>query len=128
MKLPTRQENTLDLVFTSHPDYKIRCKPLPPIGEKSDHDIMLFETSHQVYRARPPRRKIFLWAKKNNIEGIRRSIKVARTTCIYSEFDSIESMWAFLKRRSQQHWNKMSEQRCLAHAIPIPGFLLTLKE
>ena len=126
VNFPTRQENTLDLVFTSHLDYKIRCKPLPPIGEKSDHDIVLFETSHQVYRGRP--RKIFLWAKKNNVEGIRRSIKVSRTTCIYSEFYSIVSMWAVLKRWSKQHGNKMSQQRYPTHAILILVFLLALKE
>ena len=34
----TRQENTLDLVFTTHPGYKIGFKTLPHIGEKSDHD------------------------------------------------------------------------------------------
>ena len=82
--------------WSSHPGYKIRCKPLPPIGEKSDHDIVLFDTSHQVYRARPPRRKIFL-LKKANIEGIRRHINVASTTFTNSEFDSIDGMWASLK-------------------------------
>ena len=39
---PTRLENTLDLIFTSHPSFKIRCKPLPPIGQKSDRDIFFF--------------------------------------------------------------------------------------
>ena len=34
---PTRNENTLDLIFTSHPSYKQRCKPIPAIGN-SDHD------------------------------------------------------------------------------------------
>jgi hypothetical protein len=29
---PTRNENTLDLIFTSHPSYKQRCKPIPAIG------------------------------------------------------------------------------------------------
>ena len=58
--------------------------------------------------------------KKNNIEGIRRSIKVARTTCIYSEFDSIESMWASLKTAvttalKQNVPTKMSSTR---HAHP----------
>ena len=57
---PTRQGNTLDLIFTSHPDFKIRCKPLPPIGLKCDHDIVLFDTSHKTFRPRPLRRKIFL--------------------------------------------------------------------
>lgn len=54
---PTRYENTLDLVLTSHPAFMTCCKPLPPIG---DHDIVLYDSSHQVVRTRPPRRKILL--------------------------------------------------------------------
>jgi hypothetical protein len=34
---PTRKDNTLDLMLLSHPAYKLRCKPLPSIGN-SDHD------------------------------------------------------------------------------------------
>ena len=41
VNFPTRQENTLDLVFMSHPSYKVRCKPLPPVGFKSAHDVVL---------------------------------------------------------------------------------------
>ena len=43
---PTRQVNSLDLIFTSHPSFTIRCKPMPPIGLKSDHDIVLYNTTH----------------------------------------------------------------------------------
>jgi hypothetical protein len=31
------KDNTLDLMLLSHPAYKLRCKPLPSIGN-SDHD------------------------------------------------------------------------------------------
>lgn len=71
---PTRGDNTLDLVFTSHPSYVERCKPLPPIADKSDHDIVLFYTSHQPVRTRPKRRTIYLW-KKANIMEIKRSLQ-----------------------------------------------------
>ena len=64
---PTRQENTLDLVFTSHPEIKVRCKPLPPIAPKGDHGIVLFDTSHQPYRPTLTRRKIFLWKKTDMV-------------------------------------------------------------
>ena len=71
---PTRQENTLDLIFTSHPRFKIRCKPLQPIGQKSDHDIALLDTTHQPLRTRPPRRKIMFW-KKADTEKIKQHLK-----------------------------------------------------
>ena len=116
MNFPTRQENILDLVFTSHPEYKIRCMPLPPIGEKSDHDIVLYDTSHQVFRARPPRRKMFLW-KKANLDGIRKSISSASSNFMDTEFDGIEAMWAALKTAVttslEEHVpTKMSSTRC----------------
>ena len=60
---PTRGDNTLNLVFTSHPSYVERCKPLPPIADNSDHDIVLFDTSHQPVITRPKRRTIYLWKK-----------------------------------------------------------------
>ena len=66
---PTRGDNTLDLIFTSHPSYQERCKPLPPISAKSDHDIVLFDSAHQPVRARPKRRTINL-CKKADTEGI----------------------------------------------------------
>ncbi|CAG2184827.1 unnamed protein product [Mytilus edulis] len=47
---PTRQDNFLDLLFTSHPAFKLRCKQLPPLGDKSDHDIVLYDRTHQVSR------------------------------------------------------------------------------
>ncbi|KAH3716784.1 hypothetical protein DPMN_059513 [Dreissena polymorpha] len=70
VNFPTRQQNTLDLVFMPHPNFKIRCKPLPPIGSKSDHDIVLLDTAYKPFRARLPRRKIFLW-KKADIQCIK---------------------------------------------------------
>lgn len=56
---PTRKDKTLDLILTSHPSYKQRCKPMPSIGN-SDHDIVLFDTNIQAYRPRPVRREISL--------------------------------------------------------------------
>ena len=85
----TRLENTLDNIFTSHPSFKIRCKPLPPIGQKSDHDIVLLDTSHQPLRARPPRRKIFLW-KRADAEKIKQHIKEETS-------QSVECMWTLFK-------------------------------
>ena len=41
---PTRKDKTLDLIMTTHPSFKSRCKPLPSLGN-SDHDIVLYDTS-----------------------------------------------------------------------------------
>ena len=59
---PTRNENTLDLIFTSHPSYKQRCKPIPAI-ENSDHDIVLLDIACNPIKPKPTRHKISLWKK-----------------------------------------------------------------
>ena len=41
---PTRKDKTLDLIMTTHPSFKSRCKPLLSLGN-SDHDIVLYDTS-----------------------------------------------------------------------------------
>lgn len=64
---PTRRDkSTLDLVMTTHPSFKVRCKPLPSIGN-SDHDIVLYDTALSPYRHKPIRRKIYLWKKTNTV-------------------------------------------------------------
>jgi hypothetical protein len=69
---PTRKENILDIILTTHPSYKIRCKPLPSIGN-SDHDIVLYDTSITAIRQKPSKRKLFLW-KRANLEKIKADI------------------------------------------------------
>ncbi|CAG2194538.1 unnamed protein product [Mytilus edulis] len=41
----TRKENILDLILTSYPSFKLRCKPLPQIAN-SDHDIVLLDIAY----------------------------------------------------------------------------------
>jgi hypothetical protein len=45
---PTRGDNTLNLVFTSHPSYVERCKPLPPIADKMTTFLMFPSTQGWV--------------------------------------------------------------------------------
>ena len=68
------------------------CEPLP----KSDHDIVLFDTSHQPYRPRPTRRKIFLW-KKTDMDGLRSNISSSSQTFLSTDYADIDSMWAAFK-------------------------------
>ena len=69
---PTRKDhNTLDLVLTTHPSFKVRCKPLPSIGN-SDHDIVLYDTA-LVPQHPKPTRTIYLW-KKADIPGMKQDV------------------------------------------------------
>jgi len=92
----TRKENTLDLILTSHPSFTERCKPLPPITEKSDHDIVLFDLATQPVRARPKRRTLYLWKKANTI-GIKQSLAQYSETFLNQTFSSVDEMWENFK-------------------------------
>ena len=93
---PTRGDNLLDLVFTSHPSHKIRCKPLPPVGPKSDHDIVLLDTSLQAVRTKPVKRKIYLW-KKADTDGIKANLSNYSTEFRARDFSSVGDMWQDFK-------------------------------
>ena len=110
----TRLQNTLDLVFMFHPSFKIRCKPLPPIGLKSDHEMVLLDTSIQPVSTRLPHRKIYTW-KKANADDIRSHFRTnAGQFC--SSAQSVEDMWTTFKSAlssavSQHVPSKMSSTR-----------------
>ncbi|XP_053380036.1 uncharacterized protein LOC128548696 [Mercenaria mercenaria] len=96
VSFPTRKDNTLGLVLTSHPGFSERCKPLPPITEKSDHDIVLFDLAMQPIRARPKRRTIYLW-KKANTDGIKKALADYGQSFLSRTFSTTADMWADFK-------------------------------
>ena len=49
VKIPTRNDRTLDLLFTNSPSPVSRVKGMPPIG-KADHDIIYVEYDIKVKR------------------------------------------------------------------------------
>ncbi|KAL8622812.1 hypothetical protein ACOMHN_026933 [Nucella lapillus] len=97
---PTRKDKTtLDIILTSHPSFKVRCKPLPSVGN-SDHDIVLYDTALAPHQSRLPRRKIFLW-KKADVEGMRQDVKEFANTYQYpdpSTPNALEQMWSDIKQ------------------------------
>ena len=101
VQFPTRGENTLDLIFTSHPSYQERCKSLPPISERSDHDIVLFDTAHHSVRSRPKRRTIYLW-KKADTEGLKTALTIYSERFFSSSFSSVNNMWQDIKEAINQ--------------------------
>ena len=70
---------------------------LPYIGN-SDHDIVLLDTSIQVRRPKPPRRKIYLW-KSADINGIQEDLTHFAAHFIDRPFDSVNSMWDSFKEQ-----------------------------
>ena len=64
VKIPTREENTLDLFLTNQPGRVHTTKTLPSLGS-SDHDIVFHEISVPIGRPIQPKRKIKLHGKAN---------------------------------------------------------------
>ena len=92
----TRNQNILDLVLTSHPAFMIRCSRLPPLGAKSDHDIVLYDSAHEVVRTRQPLRKILLW-KNVDKESTKQACAELCHSFHGSTFSSVDDMWTFFK-------------------------------
>ena len=68
---PTRLDNIIELVFTTHPSLVNECKPLPGIG---DHDIILIDKSIEVTRSKTPRHNIYI-CKAANTDELRKDVK-----------------------------------------------------
>ena len=101
---PTRKDNTLDLMLLSHPAYKLRCKPLPSIGN-SDHDIVLLDIACKPFKPKPVRRKIYLW-KKADIYKIKEDLESFGNTFRNIGKRDIESLWHALKDAIQNTIDK----------------------
>jgi hypothetical protein len=93
VNFPTRQDNILDLVLTSHPSLVNRCKPLPGI---SDHDIVLIDANVRATRTRTPKRKIYLW-KTANTQELQDEVRTNMEDFSSNEFPTIDDMWTSFK-------------------------------
>ena len=92
VNFPTRKDKMLDLIFTFHPSFMERCKPLPSIGN-SDHDIVLLDTNLISRPPKPPKRRIYLW-KQADIQGIQDDLAVFESTICEDSQVSVEDMWS----------------------------------
>ena len=62
VNIHTREDKTLDLLFTNSPSPINRVKGMPPIG-KADHDIVYIEYDIKAKRIQQAPRKIFLYKR-----------------------------------------------------------------
>ena len=97
-----KDKTTLDLILTTHPSLKTRCKPMPSIGN-SDHDMVLYDTCLKPYRPKPNKRKIDLW-KKANTAAIKEDLQeYAKNFKIEEETpEAMENAWQCLKSKLQE--------------------------
>ena len=90
---PTRQENILDLVLTTHPSLVNKCKPLPGLG---DHDIVLIDANIEATRSKTPKCKIFIW-KLANLEDLQREVCIKINDFLTTKFSTTDDKWINFK-------------------------------
>jgi hypothetical protein len=91
-------------MLLSYPAYKLRCKPLPSIGN-SDHDIILLDIACKPFKPKPVRRKIYLW-KKADIYKKKEDLESFGNTYRNIGKRDIESLWHALKDAIQNTIDK----------------------
>lgn len=122
---PTRKDKVLDLILTTHPSFKMRCKPMPSIGN-SDHDIVLLDTSIQTYHPRPARRKILLW-KKADLNAIKEDTRTLATEFKNTPYTDIESMWHAFKTKITEIITKRVPSKLTCSKYTNPWMNSTIK-
>jgi hypothetical protein len=120
VNFPTRKTKTLDLILTTHPSFSTRCKSLPSLG-KSDHDIVLYDTTLTPFRPRLPRRKLYLWGRadtvaiKKDLHEYAKSIETDPALHF-----SVDTMWNNFKEKMHEVMEKHvpSKLSCSKYSHP----------
>ena len=97
VNIPTRNDKTLDLLFTNAPSPVNRVKGMPPIG-KADHDNVYVEYDIKAKRIKKASRKIYLY-KCADIVGLKDNIVQFKDTYLSEDHShmSVNDMWVKLK-------------------------------
>ena len=91
---PTRQANTLDLIFISNPTLVNSVKVVPGI---SDHNCPIADIDMRPSRRRQPKRKVPVY-KKADWEGFAEHMQhVADDICSKSATASVQDLWQLFK-------------------------------
>ena len=93
----TRNDKTLDLLFTNSPSPVNRVKGMPPIG-KADHDIVYVQYDVKAKRIQQAPRKIFLY-NRADMGGLRDHLARFRDSFLSSDHSHmpVNDMWVSFK-------------------------------
>ena len=95
--IPTRNDKTLDLLFTNFPSPVNRVKGMPPIG-KADHDIVYVEYDIKAKRLKQASRKIYLY-KRADMVGLKDHMTQFKDAYLSEDHShmSVNDMWVKFK-------------------------------
>ena len=95
MKIPTRNENILDLFLANQPGKLHNTKTLPSLGS-SDHDIVFHEISMPIGHPLQPKRNIKLFGKAN-WDQFKADINTFKETFQQMDDSDTNSLWNVFK-------------------------------
>ena len=98
VKIPTRNDRTLDLLFTDSLSPVNRVKGMPPIGKAADHDIIHVDYDIKAKQIQQAPRKIYLY-KIADMEGLRDHLARFSDSFLSSDhsYMSVNDMWVSFK-------------------------------
>ena len=115
---PTRGENNLDLIFTSHPALVKNTKVTPGI---SDHDIVVMDIDLKAQTRKTKPRKVYLY-KRGNLDGLKDNLTQSVTDFMTKnpQDHSVEDNWSLFKDMIISAMDRFipSRQTKTRHSLP----------
>ena len=133
---PTRLENTLDLVFTTHPDLIENTYVVPCM---SDHSAVICDINFKLAPPKIPPRTVFVY-KKADMESLKQDLEHSFNTLLASDpaAKTVEENWADFKTTlistskkhiipENHHWEKIITVAQHTYKTPYSSETATLQ-
>ena len=127
VNIPTRNDKTLDLLFTNAPSPVNRVKGMPPIG-KADHDIVYVEYDIKAKRIKQASRKIYLY-KRADMVGLKDHMAQFKDAYLSEDHShmSVNDMWVKFKTGFVEAVERFIPSKMTKTKYSVPWIDATIK-
>ena len=127
VNIPTRNDKTLDLLFTNAPSPVNRVKGMPPIG-KADHDIVYVEYDIKAKRIKQASRKIYLY-KRADMVGLKDHMALFKDAYLSEDHShmSVNDMWVKFKTGFVEAVERFIPSKMTKTKYSVPWIDATIK-
>ena len=127
VNIPTRNDRTLNLLFTNAPSPVNRGKGMPPIG-KADHDIVYVEYDIKAKRIEQASRKIYLY-KRADMVGLKDHVAQFKDAYLSEDHShmSVNDMWVKFKTGFVEAVERFIPSKMTKTKYSVPWIDATIK-
>ena len=127
VNIPTRNDKTLDLLFTNAPSPVNRVKGMPLIG-KADHDIVYVEYDIKAKRIKQASRKIYLY-KRADMVGLKDHMAQFKDGYLSEDHShmSVNDMWVKFKTGFVEAVERFIPSKMTKTKYSVPWIDATIK-